>query len=85
MPNLKFKTREALLQHFKKHGPKIGATSPDEYLELANQVRVAGNVKPAKRGKIRVAVPESKRHIIIDPEINKLLTFYVRRAIARNL
>lgn len=85
MLDLKFKTREALWRHFKKHGPKTGATSPEDYLELANKVRAIGNVAPAKRGKIRISDPRSKKHIIIDPEINKLLTFYVRRALMRDL
>ena len=77
---MKFKTRQALLSHFRKHGPTVGASTPEEYLAMANALRQRGLVRLAKKGKVRMYDPRSGHHIIIDPDMNKLLTFYLRKA-----
>ena len=82
---INFPSQKSLLAHYKKHGLATGASSPEEYLWLANQVfKLQTKNKPAKRGAERVYDPSSKRTIIMNPNSNKILTFYVRRALLNN-
>jgi hypothetical protein len=80
MDYLTFKTRKALLDHYTKHGKDIQAKNPEEYERLANQVIRKGFLEPAKRGAVRIFNPYTKEHVILDPSIQKLLTYYVRNA-----
>lgn len=76
-----FKTRRKLRDHYKKHQDSTEADSADDYLRKANEALRKGQMVPAKRGKLRYVVPETKEHVIYDPIDKKLLSYYVRKAI----
>lgn len=76
-----FKTRRKLRDHYKKHRDSTDADSVDDYLHKANKALQNGQMVPAKRGKIRFVVPETKEHVIYDPYQEKLLSYYVKKAI----
>ncbi len=77
---LGFKNKKSLLAHYLKHGKGVQAKSPEEYLEQANIIRKKGLTLPAKKGRVRMFDPNTGEHIIIDPNLNKIVTYYLRKA-----
>jgi hypothetical protein len=78
---LMFASRKKLKGHFGKHTIP-GVLSPDEYQQRANAIinSFAFNSVPAKRNAIRTINPYTKENVIWQPDEQKLLTYYIRKA-----
>lgn len=72
-----------LKSHYQKHGPEVGAGSRKEYLELANRVLLNPQARklPAKRQSIKIINPKTQEVVVYNPDIDKILTYYVRKQV----
>ena len=70
-----------LAHHYFKHGEETGATSPQQYTEMANKILEDIKAKkiPAKNNAIKYINPKTNEVVIYNPTLDRILTYYIRK------